>query len=127
MDIAGIGTQVVECLRVRKLIDRHGEVFLGQVYTPQELLFCRDRAKSTEHFAAVWAGKEAVLRSLGMTWRRGIAWTDVELVCDSPCEPVVVVSGATREIQDARGVRSILVTFAHSRSFATATAIALRG
>src|SRR5438445_9810949 len=40
MDIAGIGTQVVECLRVRKLIDKHGELFLRQVYTDRETRQC---------------------------------------------------------------------------------------
>lgn len=127
MDIAGIGTQVVECVRVRKLIDRHGEAFLTRVYTPSELAFCRDRTHSTEHYAAVWAAKEAVFRSLGTTWKKGTAWTDVEVLCDAPCDPLVRVTGPTREVQDARGVRNILVTFAHCRSFATATAIAMRG
>jgi holo-[acyl-carrier protein] synthase len=127
MDIAGVGTQVVDCLRVRKLIDRHGEVFLSQVYTPREMTFCRDRAHSTEHYAAVWAAKEAVFRSLGTTWRKGTAWTDVEVLCDNPVEPAVVVTGATKDLLDARGVRNVHLSMAHCRAFATATAIAVRG
>lgn len=127
MDIAGLGTQVVDCLRVRKLIDRHGETFLNQVYTPRELAFCRDRAKSTEHYAAVWAAKEAVFRSLGMTWKKGVAWTDVEVQFDNPVEPVVVVSGATRAVLDDRAVKGVRLAMAHCRTFATATAFAVKG
>lgn len=127
MQIAGIGTQVVECVRVRQLIDKHADAFLAQVYTPREQVFCRDRAHSTEHYAAVWAAKEAVFRSLGTTWRKGVLWTDVEVMCDNPVEPCVVVVGATRQLLDARGVRNILLTMAHTRAFATATAVALRG
>jgi holo-[acyl-carrier protein] synthase len=127
MEIAGLGTQVVDCLRVRRLIERHGEVFLAQVYTLREQLFCRDRRHSTEHYAAIWAAKEAVFRSLGTTWRRGVAWTDVEVVCDNPVEPYVVVSGPTKELLDHRGVRNVLVTMAHTRTFATATAVAVKG
>ena len=127
MEIAGLGTQVVECLRVRKLIDRHGEVFLAQVYTLREQVFCRDRTHATEHYAALWAAKEAVFRSLGTTWRRGVAWTDVEVVCDNPVEPYVVVSGPTKELLDQRGVRNVLLTMAHTRAFATATAVAVKG
>lgn len=126
MDIAGIGTQVVDCLRVRKLIDQHGERFLAQVYTAREQLFCRDRTRSTEHYAAVWAAKEAVFRSLGTTWRKGVAWTDVEVLCEKPVEPAVIVTGPTKELLDGRGVRNVLVTMAHCRAFATATAIAVR-
>jgi holo-[acyl-carrier protein] synthase len=127
MNVAGIGTQIVECVRVRKLIDRHGEAFLAQVYTPREQLFCRDRRHATEHYAAIWAAKEAVFRSLGSTWRKGTAWTDIEIVCENPIEPLVVVSGPTRELLAPRGVKNILVTLAHTRAFATATAVALKG
>ncbi len=127
MEIAGLGTQVVDCLRVRRLIERHGEAFLAQVYTLREQVFCRDRKHATEHYAAVWAAKEAVFRSLGTTWRRGVAWTDVEVVCDNPVEPYVVVSGPTKELLDQRGVKNVLVTMAHTRAFAPAPALAVKG
>ena len=127
MTIAGIGTQIVDCLRVRKLVDRYGERFLGQVYTDREQSYIRDRRHSTEHYASVWAAKEAVFRSLGTTWRRGMAWTDVEVVCENPLGPTVIVVGPTAELLAARGVASVLVSMAHCRAYATATAIAVRG
>jgi holo-[acyl-carrier protein] synthase len=122
--IVGLGTQVVECVRVRKLIDRHGEAFLTRVFTPREIAFCRDRSHSTGHYAAVWAAKEAVLRSLGTTWRKGLDWTDIEIAADGP---TATLSGPTRELADGHGVTAVLVTTAHTRAFATATAIACRG
>lgn len=127
MEIAGLGTQVVDCLKVRKLIERHAERFIDQVYTRREQAFCRERTHATEHYAAVWAAKEAVFRSLGTTWRKGIAWTDVEVLCENPIEPAVVVTGATRGLLEARGVRNVMLTMAHCRTFATATAVAVRG
>ncbi|MDB5312026.1 MAG: acpS [Gemmataceae bacterium] len=126
MDILGIGTQVMECTRVRKLIDRHGEMFLRQVYTDREMMFCNGKVHTTEQFTAVWAAKEAVFRSLGTTWRRGVNWTDVEVVCENGGAPRVVVSGATGELMTARGVGTILLTMAHCRAFATATSIAMK-
>ena len=127
MDVAGLGTQVVECLRVRKLIDRHGEAFLRQVYTAREAAYCNGRAHTTEHFAAVWAAKEAVFRSLGTTWRRGVSWTDVEVIREAGHDPRVAVTGATAELMAARGVGGFLLATAHCRGFATATSLALRG
>lgn len=126
MDILGIGTQVMECARVRKLIDAHGEAFLRQVYTDREARACNGKRQSTEAFTAVWAAKEAVLRSLGTTWRRGVSWTDVEVVCGAGGGPQAVLTGATRERMAARGVGSVLLTMAHCRAFATATSIAVR-
>lgn len=124
MGITGLGTQVVECVRVRKLIDRHGEAFLTRVYTARELAFCRDHPHATEHYAAVWAAKEAVFRSLGTTWRKGTDWTDIEIAPDAPA---ATLTGPTRAVADSRGVSAVLVTTAHTRAFATATAVAVGG
>ena len=126
MDIVGLGTQVMECARVRKLIDQHAEAFLKQVYTDREVQFCNGKKQTTEHFTALWAAKEAVFRALGTTWKRGTNWTDVEVVCDNGNPPHVVLSGPTRELMASRGVNQILLTTAFCREFATATAIAAR-
>ena len=125
MDIVGLGTQVLECARVRKMIDKHGEAFLRQVYTPREVRHCNGKAQSTEQFTAVWAAKEAVFRSLGTTWKRGMSWTDVEVLCEAGGGPRVAVTGATAELLLARRVSDVLLTMAHCRAFATATAVAV--
>ena len=126
MELIGLGTQVMECARVRRLLDEHADAFLRQVYTDREVRFCNARAQTTEQFTALWAAKEAVFRALGTTWKRGTAWTDVEVVCEPGGPPHAVVSGATRELMAARGVNHILLTLAFCRAFATATAAAGR-
>ncbi|HEY3788171.1 MAG TPA: holo-ACP synthase [Urbifossiella sp.] len=126
MNIVGIGTQIVDCTRVRKLIDRHGETFLAQVYTEDEMRFCNSRTHVTEHFTAIWAAKEAVLRSLGTKWHRGMNWTDIEIHHKRAESPTVEVGGETSELMVGRGVRRFLLTMAHCRTFATATSLAVR-
>lgn len=125
MSIVGIGTQVLECARVRRLIDRYGEAFLAQVYTPREVRECHARPRATEQFAAVWAAKEAVFRALGLTWRPGVSWADVEIEHEPGGRPRAVVTGPTADRLAARGVGAVLVTTAHTREYATATAVAL--
>ena len=125
MGILGLGTQVMECARVRQLIDDHADVFLKQVYTDREVRHCNGKKQTTEHYTAIWAAKEAVFRALGTTWKRGMSWTDVEIVHDNGNPPHAIVSGSTRELMAARGVNHILLTMAFCRTFATATAIAI--
>ena len=127
MVIAGMGTHIMECARVRKLIDEHVEKFIREVYTDAEARYCRDRSHSTEYYAAVWAAKEATFRALGLKWKRGIDWRDVEILCESAIEPRTVITGPTRDRMEARGVGHVLLTFSYCRLFATATAIAVRG
>jgi holo-[acyl-carrier protein] synthase len=127
MEIVGIGTDIVECLRIGRMIEEHGELFLTRVYTAREIRYCQARKMATEHFAGRWAAKEAILKCLGTGWKRGISWTDMEVCNDVSGQPRVHVCGAAREHARQLGISDILLTLSHCRSYATATAIAVRG
>ena len=88
MSVLGIGTDITECLRIAQMIERHGELFVGRVYTPAEIDYCRARRMATQHFAGRWAAKEAVLKALGTGWRRGVSWRDVEVINGAAGRPV---------------------------------------
>ena len=45
MRILGIGTSIVECLRIGRLIERHGEVFLARAYTTAEVRYCQGASR----------------------------------------------------------------------------------
>ena len=79
MEILGIGTDIIECPRIGKMIEQHGELFLRRVYTEREIRYCQARKHAIEHFAGRWAAKEAILKAIGTGWSRGIAWTDIEV------------------------------------------------
>jgi holo-[acyl-carrier protein] synthase len=124
-NIIGIGTDITECLRIAKMIERHGELFIGRVYTPEEIRYCRNRKQATQHFAGRWAAKEAVLKALGTGWRRGISWRDIEIRTEPGGRPVVAVRGGVRDVVQRLGVAKLLVSISHCRSYATAYAIAI--
>jgi len=126
MSVVGIGTEIVECLRVGRMIEQHGETFLARVYTAGEIRDCQSRRRATEQFAARWAAKEAVFKSLGTPWRRGIEWTDVEVQQEPGGVPRVVLSGATAEAAREAGVVTIHLSLGHCRAYATAYAMAVR-
>ena len=77
-----------------------------------------------EHFAAVWAAKEAILKALGTPWRRGLEWTDLE-VRQNDALPKVHLRGVVRDIAEQRRVGDVLLSLAHCRAYATAHAVAL--
>jgi holo-[acyl-carrier protein] synthase len=127
MEIVGIGTDIVECLRVGRMIEQHGELFLNRIYTPREIRFCQSRKRAMEQFAARWAAKEAVFKAMGIPWRRGMEWTDLEIRQEEPgATPQVLLAGATKDQAQTLGIGAILLSMAHCRAYATAYAIALR-
>lgn len=125
MDVVGLGTEIVECARVRALIEEHGERFLARVYTPEEIRWCQSRANATEQFAALWAAKEAVFKSLRLVGRGPAVWAQVEVEARGDA-PRVTIRGTLQERMSDAGVGTILLTTAFTRHYATATAIALR-
>jgi holo-[acyl-carrier protein] synthase len=126
MEIVGIGTDIVECLRIGRMIERHGEVFLTRVYTAREIRYCQRRKYATEHFAGRWAAKEAIFKCLGTGWRRGMCWTDLEVRNDPDGKPRVLIRGATRDQALQLKISDILLSVSHCRAYATAYAIAVR-
>lgn len=125
MRVVSHGIDMVECARLREMIDRHGERFLTRVFTEHELGYCRGRAREVEHLAGRFAVKEAVLKVLGTGWRNGIAWTDVETINAPSGEPSVRLTGRCREIADEKGLSRILISISHIKTHAIASAIGL--
>ncbi len=127
MNIVGIGTDIVECVRIGKMIEKHGEQFLERVFTARELRYCQGRKNATEHYAGRWAAKEAILKCLGTGWKNGISWTDVEVRNTFEGMPQVFLGGAAKELARGLEISDIWLSISHCRSYATATALAVSG
>ena len=125
MAILGTGIDIVECLRIAQMIERHGELFINRVYTDHEIEYCRGRKAATQHYAGRWAAKEAVLKALGTGWARGLSWTDMEVRNDEAGRPSVRLGGGAREVCEKLGITDIMITISHCRTHATAFAIAV--
>jgi holo-[acyl-carrier protein] synthase len=125
MQVVGIGTEIVECLRIAQLIERHGEQFIQGVFAPEEIQYCASRKHSTQHFAAYWAGKQAVRKSLATGWIRDVYWRDLVIKQESGAGMLVVLSGDLADLALRRGVTRVMLSLAHCRTHATAYAMAL--
>ena len=124
-NVVGIGTDIVECLRIADMIEKHEDIFIRRVYTPWEIEYCSGRKSSTQHYAGRWAAKEAILKSIGTGWSNGIKWTDIEVVNAMGGKPSVKLGGKAKEICQERGIEDILISISHCRLFATAFATAV--
>lgn len=124
-NIIGIGTDITECLRIARMIERHGELFIERVYTPDEIKYCQNRKQATQHFTGRWAAKEAILKAIGTGWTKGISWRDMEIRNEPGGKPTVAVRGGVKDVVEQLGITDIHVTISHCRTHATATAIAV--
>ena len=125
MEIMGIGTEIIECPRIGKMMEQHGEIFLRRVYTTREIRFCQARKHAIEQFAGHWAAKEAILKAMGTAWTPKIQWTEIEVRISPTGSPKVHLSGSARDAALYRGIGEVLLSIAHCRTYATAYAIAV--
>ncbi len=123
MRVIGIGTDIIECLRIARMIERHGELFINRVYTPHEIAYCRERKQATQHYAGRWAAKEAVLKAIGTGWKKGISWRDIEVHNIIGGKPIITLRGGARKVSNELGIDEMQISISHCRSHAVAYAL----
>ena len=123
MDIVGLGVDLVDVERVRRLMGRR-KSFTTRVFTPPEIEYCERQANPPEYYAARWAAREACRKALGGV--RGMLWHDVRVARAPSGAPSLVLTGATAHRARMLGVTEVKVALTHERSFAAAFCVAVR-
>jgi holo-[acyl-carrier protein] synthase len=119
------GIDIVQCERVSRVWEDHGDYFLQRVFTEAERAYCLDCRTPVERLSGRFAAKEAVLKALGTGWRGGIRWRDIEILPDSLGRPHVTLTGRSAELAARLGTGQILISISHTRECAVASAIAV--
>ncbi len=124
MSAVGVGVDLVEVERVRRMIAEKGAHVFDRLLTPAEAAYCRSRPDPAEHVAVRLAAKEAVYKALqGSNAARGIGWREIEVVRAPDGRPDVALTGlAAREAQEL-GVRRVLLSLSHTHQAAVAVAL----
>lgn len=118
--VLGIGIDVMEVPRVERLLSKATDRFLRRFFTKKEIAYCNTNRQKSRRFAAIFAGKESLLKALGTGWRAGIRFADIEILCDASERPMVLVSGRIKEIADELDVQKIFITMSYCGSNAIA-------
>ena len=119
--ILGIGLDLCEVGRIRRLLEKDRGRFVRRVYREAEIAYCDARRKPEIHYAARFAAKEAFLKALGRGWRLG--WTQVEVVRTASGKPDLLLTGKAAEAAESRGVRHVHLTLTHTSETAAAVIV----
>lgn len=123
MNVIGLGIDLAEIDRVRRLYRKYGERFRGRCFTDHEWEYAHRYADPAGRLAARFAGKEAVMKSLSTGWRR-LRWRDIEITGGG--QPLVRLSGTAARRAEMLGVSRVLVTITHTDGQAMVLAMSLR-
>jgi holo-[acyl-carrier protein] synthase len=116
-----VGVDLIEIERVRRALARYPS-FRERCFTETERAYCDSRPNPAQHYAARFAGKEAVGKAIGYGVARAFAWRDVEIV--GRPKPGVRLSGRAAAWAERVGAGSLDLSMTHSRELAAAVCVA---
>ena len=117
----GLGVDIVEIARMRKIIDR-SPAFVEKVYSAAERAYCDSHAHPEVHYATRFAAKEAVSKALGTGFSQGIGLKDIEICHRESGAPYAVLHGAAEKRRKELGGR-LHVSVSHIQAIAVAQAV----
>jgi holo-[acyl-carrier protein] synthase len=121
MRILGLGVDLADIERVGRVLDKYPR-FAERCFTEHEREYAFRFASPERRLAARFAGKEAVMKSMGTGWRR-IRWKDIEITGGG--KPTVRMSGNAARRAEMLGVTEVLVTITHTDKDALVMAVAV--
>jgi len=119
--IKGLGLDLVEIDRIRRIAQRFGERFHERILTPAERA-CLG-ADQVRYLASRFAAKEAAVKALGTGFRDGIGFHDIETTADALGKPLLALSGAALARARALGVTGLHLSITHGRDTACAVVV----
>jgi holo-[acyl-carrier protein] synthase len=125
MPVISHGIDLVECARIKSLLERHRDRFMERMLTATERSNAERFRDAIPHISGRFAAKEAVLKVLGTGWRGQIAWTDIEITNDEFGQPQVALTGECADVAAKLGIRHIVLSISHTDSHAMASAIGM--
>ena len=109
-----VGVDLIEIARIERALRRPG--FRERVFTSAEREYCESKAYPAQHYAARFAGKEAVGKALGCGVN--FTWREIEIV--GRPKPSVRLSGRTKAYAERTNAGVIELSMTHSKELAAA-------
>jgi holo-[acyl-carrier protein] synthase len=112
-----VGVDLIEIARIARALARNG--FRERCFTEAERAYCDSRPHPAQHYAARFAGKEAIGKALGC----GVHFTWREIEIAGRPKPDVRLSGWTKDWAERVRAGPIDLSMTHSKDLAAAICV----
>lgn len=117
------GIDLVKVARIEQVIGRSGKTFLDRVFSPEEQAYCGSKRMQFEHYAARFAAKEAFLKALKISSRKGQKFSGIEVRRQPTGKPYIALSPEASRSFRVPAKAQIELSLAHEREYAIATVV----
>ena len=81
--IIGIGIDIINIKRIKKIIDKYGKKFIFRCFSNNEINRSEKEFNTIHSYAKRYAAKEACAKALGTGLAKGIFWKDISVENDT--------------------------------------------
>ena len=115
--IVGIGIDIVEIERIKKIIYRYDTLFINRIYTSLEINLSKKYKDSTTFFAGRWATKEAFSKAIKTGIGNYCKWNEINVLKDKYHRPIITVIGDTKNYVDHLKINNIHISITHNKTY----------
>jgi holo-[acyl-carrier protein] synthase len=126
MNVIGLGTDIVNINRIKKIYSKYGNQFLNKILTESEKKSEKElsRFKNVSTIAKRFAAKEAISKAIGYGFSNGIHFKDIEIYNDESGKPYANLNGKAKSIVNKISKKyNIFLTLSDDKPWAVATAL----
>ncbi|MFP3013920.1 MAG: holo-ACP synthase [Arsenophonus sp. NC-PG7-MAG3] len=123
MAIIGLGTDLVEIIRIEQIIEYLEERLAKRILSIQEWRQYKNHSYPVHFLAKRFAVKEAAAKALGTGIRNGLAFNQFEVFNDELGKPGLNLLGQAKILADSLGVQHIHVSLSDEQNYACAAVI----
>lgn len=118
--IYGVGIDIIEIDRIRKVISKFEDKFLNKTFTEIERSYCEKYADPIPRYAARFSAKEAFVKAFGSGFTSELTFLDIEINNDHAGKPFLKLSP---NIEHHLEKNDINLSMSHCKNYATAVVI----
>ena len=96
--IIGIGTDILNLERLKKIINKHDQKFIDRIYGKNEIQISKKKSdNSINFFGKRFSAKEATWKALSPIRGEGLLFREIEVLNDINGKPYLFFSGKTKK------------------------------
>ena len=96
-DIFGIGTDIVEISRIKKLFNKSRKS-KNRIFSEKEIKYCDSKVNKIASYSKRFAAKEAFAKALGIGISKGISFNEISINNNKNGAPFIELLGKTKII-----------------------------
>lgn len=120
-EVIGLGVDILEVKRIKKIFDKRKDTFIKRIYTQGEINYCKQKNRSIESFAVRFSAKEAFIKAIESEYN--ITYKEIEVVNKESKKPIILLSGKALKAAEEKNITEILVSLSHEKNYVTANII----